>query len=162
MLALLLMGAYTRYPGWHQSLPLTYISGTGTAGTDNTAMTVLSRTLPANTLQVVGDRLRIRAYFRATGGAADTGTVTLNTVPVSTASVGGTTITLTETWLHYIDSTHANILEQHPGGLGELAAVNVAGFNWAAAQTMNFTQTAVNNQHLILFAMIVDKMPLGV
>jgi len=50
------------FKGIHLSHASTYISGTGTAGVDNTAQTVLGTTLPADTLSQVGDRIRIRVY----------------------------------------------------------------------------------------------------
>lgn len=141
---------------------ITYISGTGTAGTDNTAMTVKTVTLPANTLTQVGDRMRIRTYFAATGGAPDAGATKINTVLTADTSVGGTSLALTECWIHYLDATHANIIEDESGALGPVSAVNVAGFAWASNQDIIFTQTAVPAQHLVLYAMIIDIFPKGI
>lgn len=46
-----------------------YISGTGTAGTDNTAMIILTNPpFTGGIMTQVGDRTRIRAYYQATGG----------------------------------------------------------------------------------------------
>lgn len=149
--------------GQHRSSSITYISGTGTAGTVNTAMTLLTVVLPADTLTVVGDRMRIRTYFNATAGATIVGETDINAVPVAhTTHAGGASLNLTECWLHYIDATHANIIEQEVGALGALSAANVAGFNWAAAQDIIFTQTAVAAKAITLFALIVDVFPLGV
>ncbi len=106
--------------GPHRSTPATYISGTGTAGTDNTAMTLKTVVFSANTLTQVGDRMRIRSYFAATAGAADTGTTSINSVAVADTAVSGTSLAVTECWLHYIDATHANIIESGGGPLLEI------------------------------------------
>ena len=149
--------------GLHRSSAITYIDGTGTAGTDNTAMTIKTVVLPADTLTQVGDRLRIRTYWAGTTGGALTGTVSVNTVPVSaTTDVGGTTIQLNEAWLHYIDSNHANIMEQDAGALGALSAVNVVGFSWSTIQDIIFAQDAAVGNHAVLYALIIDVFPKGV
>jgi len=149
------------YGGVHRSSTITYISPTGTAGTDATAMTIKTIVLKATTLTQVGDRMRIRSYFAATAGAAAVGTTKLNGVTCADTSVGGTSLALTECWLHYIDNTHANIIENEAGALGGVSAVNVAGFTWASDQNIIFTQDNVVNQHLVVYAMIVDIFPKG-
>lgn len=141
---------------------ITYISGTGTAGTDNTAMTIKTVTLPANTLTQVNDRMRIRTYFAATGGAPAVGATKLNTVTTADTSVSSTNLALTECWIHYLDATHANIIENESGALGGVSAVNVAGFAWASNQDIIFTQNQVPAQHLVLYAMIIDIFPKGI
>lgn len=74
-----------------------------------------------------------------------------------------TNLQVVECWLHYIDATHANIIENETGGgLGNLSATNVAGFNWAVNQNVIFTQNAVNNQHLVLYFMVADFFPKGI
>ena len=148
--------------GVHRSLPITYISGTGTAGADNTAQTVKTLVLPANTLMTVGDRLRISAYWRGDTGVVITGSVKVGPAASEVlvgdvTDAGGTAIMLTEAWLHYIDNTHANIIEHEPGGLGTLSAANVSGFTWNAAQNILFTQDAAVGNHCVLFALTVDK-----
>ena len=148
--------------GVHRSTALTYISGVGVAGVDNTAQTVLLRTLPANTLSQVGDRIRFRTYFAATAEAAAVGSTSLNGVTTANTSVSGTNLALTECWIHYLDESHANIIENASGALGALSAVNVSGFHWTADQPLLFTQDAVNNQHLVIYALIVDVFPQGV
>lgn len=152
--------------GVHQSTSITYISGAGTAGTDNTAMTVLSRTLKSNTLVEVGDRIRIRAYWSGDTGNAITGSVKIgpasSEVLVSdTVDVGATTLQINETWLHYIDNTHANVIENESGVLGNRAAPNVAGFAWNTDQSIIFTQSAALANHTILYALIIDVFPKG-
>jgi len=153
--------------GIHQSLSITYIDGTGTAGADNTAQTVKTVTLPANTMTQVGDRIRIRTYWRGDTGTAITGTNKLgpagSEVSISdTTDLGGSTLQVNEAWLHYIDNTHANIIENEAGGVGALSAPNVAGFTWNASQDIIFTQSAAVNNHCVLFALIVDRFPKGV
>jgi hypothetical protein len=153
--------------GAHQSTSSTYVSGTGTAGTANTAMTVLTRTLKANVLTQVGDRLRIRCYFFANSAAPIIGTVKLGPAAseVTVANIthsGGALSALVECWLHYIDSTHCNIIEQEVGALGSLTAVNVAGFTWNAQQNIIFTQNQVGGNFTTVYGLFVDYLPLGV
>ena len=153
--------------GAHHSTTMTYISGTGTAGTDGSAMTIKSVTLPANTLTQVGDRMRARMYWTGDTGSPITGTTKIgpagSEVAVShTTDSGAATLQLNECWLHYIDNTHANIIENEAGALGALSAPNVAGFTWNANQVILFTQDNVANNHCILYALIVDVFPKGV
>lgn len=153
--------------GVHKSTSITYISGVGTAGTDNTAQTVKSLTLAANTLTQVGDRLRIRAYWTGDNGSPITGSCKIgpsgSEVLVSHTTDGGAaTLQLNEVWMHYIDNTHANIIENEAGALGALSAPNVAGFTWNASQDIIFTQDAIANNHTIIYALIVDVFPKGV
>lgn len=153
--------------GVHHSTSITYISGTGTAGVDNTAQTVKSLTLAANTLTQVGDRMRVRCYWTGDTGSPITGSCKVgpsgSEVLVShTTDAGAATLQLNEVWLHYIDNTHANIIENEAGALGALSAPNVAGFTWNAAQVIIFTQDAIANNHTILYALIVDVFPKGV
>ena len=140
----------------------TYISGSGTAGSDNTAETVKTVVVPANTLTEVGDRLRVRVYFRGDTGAAVTMTATLNTVTIaSQADGGGTTWFMTETWLHYIDSTHANIAETGAGAELASSAANSAGFDWTSAQDMDCDQDQISGNHIVVYAIFLDVYPKG-
>jgi hypothetical protein len=150
-----------RPPGEHYALYATYISGTGTAGVDNTAQTVKSIVLAANTLIEVGDRMRVRSYWKGDTGSPITGATKVGpagseVLCSDTTDAGVTTLQINEAWLHYIDNTHANIIENEAGGLGAVSATNVAGFTWNAAQVVIFTQTQVANNHCVLFALIVD------
>jgi hypothetical protein len=143
-----------------QALPETYISGTGTAGTDNTAMDVKSITIPANTLTQLGDRIRIRTYQFATVGPNILGTLKFNGVTIAvTPNMNSTDIVVEEIYLHYIDNTHANIL--HGNNLNN-TALNVAGFDWSSAQDLVISQNAVSSQHLVVAAMMVDRFPKGI
>jgi hypothetical protein len=150
----------------HRSTSATYISGTGVAGADNTAQTVRTETLPANSLWQVGDRVRIRCYWRGDTGTPITGTVKVGPAgsEVTVGDItdgGGASWVLTESWLHYIDATHANIIEQEGSALGSLSAANVAGFTWTAAQNILFVQSAASGNHCILYALIVDVFPVA-
>lgn len=163
------MGSYYSPPsglGDHRSSLSTYISGTGTAGADNTAQTVKSTTLPANTLARVGDRMRIRSYFAASGAAPAVGSTKLgpagSEVLTANTSVATSSLALTECWIHYVDATHANIIEDENGALGGVSAVNVAGFSWSTQQSIIFTQDQVPNQHLTIYALIIDVFPKGI
>ena len=148
--------------GLHRSSSITYISGTGTAGADNTAQTVVSVTLPANTMIQNGDRLRLHAMWAGSTGTAVTGTIKINGVTVSnTTDAGAATWQVNEAWLHYIDATHANIIEVESGALGDLCAANVAGFTWTADQTILISQDQIANNHIVVYALIVDVFPKG-
>jgi hypothetical protein len=160
-LAAMAMAINNDGPGASYELSTTYISGTGTAGVDNTAATLKTLVLAANTLRRVNDRLRIRTYWTGDTGAPVTGSTKIGPaaaeVLVSHTTDGGAAILqVNEAWLHYIDNTHANIIENEAGGLGALSAVNVAGFTWNASQNIIFTQDAIANNHCILYAFIVD------
>jgi len=150
--------------GGHTSNAATYVSGTGTAGTANTAMTVLTRTLAANTLTQLGDRMRIRVYFFAAGAAPITVTGKVGPTGSETSCcdvthTGGAASGLVETWMHYIDNTHANIIEQEVGSLGALTAVNVAGFTWNASQNVIITQSATAANYITVYGVFVDVFP---
>lgn len=146
----------------HISTNVTYISGTGTAGIDNTAMVVKSMTIPANTLKQVGDRIRIRGYWEGDTGPAITLTCTLNGVTIAhITDLGAANLQLNEVWLQYIDNTHANIIEMENGVLGNLSDNNVVGFDWNSDQTLDCSQDAVLGNHIILYTEIVDLFPKG-
>ena len=149
--------------GGHVSHVGTYISGTGTAGTDNTAMTLMTIAIAANAITQVGDRMRVRVYWKGDTGPAVTGTIKLNTVTIGdTTDGGGASFNVGESWLHYIDNTHANIIEMESGALGAVSAVNVAGFAWASSQDLIFTQSAAVGNRAVLYAIIIDIFPKGV
>lgn len=157
------LAAFFKLLGLHYSLACTYIDGTGTAGTDANPQTVKSITLPANSITQVGDRVRVRAYWRGDDGTAITGTTTVNGVTVShSTDVGGTSFFINEVYLHYVDNTHANIIETENGALGDLSAANVAGFDWDSNQTINIDQTNSANNHIVVIAIIVDVFPKGI
>ncbi len=149
-------------PTAHRQLPISYISATGTAGVDNTAQVVKSISLPANTLTQVGDRLRIRAYWTGTTGTAVTGTLSLNAVTIGhTTDAGAANLQTDESYVHYIDNTHANIIEDENGTLGAVSAINVVGFDFASPQTIALSQDAIANNHIIVYEIIVDLFPKG-
>ena len=145
-----------------QCTSTTYVSGTGTAGVDNTAQTILTRVFNANIMSQLGDRIRVRAYYQATGGSAIIGTIKINGVTVTSLSASATNLQVVEAWLHYIDNTHANIIENVNGGLGSTSAINVAGFSWDTIQNVIFTQNQVTNQHLVIYFLAVDFFPKGI
>lgn len=146
----------------HHSLSITYMSGTGTAGADASAVTLMTLTLPANTLTQIKDRIRVKTYWRGDIGDPITGTVRVNGVIVSdTTDSGAVSLQLNESWLHYIDNTHANIVEHEAGALGANSAANVAGFDWDSDQSITFAQNSAVNNHAVLFAVIVDVLPKG-
>jgi len=148
--------------GYHRSLSITYISGTGTAGTDNTAETLKTLVLPANTMTQVGDRLFIEAAWKGTTGSAITGTLKLNGVSIShSTDTAGATSQFNESLLSYIDSTHANVVEEEGSTHHDLTVMNSAGFNWTANQNITFSQDAALNNHILLYELIVDFMPAG-
>lgn len=140
-----------------------FISGTGSAGTDNTAETVETIVLPANALTQVGDRIRIRCYWMGDTGANVTGTVTVNGVTIAdTTDGGGATFQVSEAWLHYIDSTHANIISMDGGAIDTtLSDNNVAGFDFTVAQDIDIDQDAAANNHIIVYFFAADIFPQG-
>lgn len=146
----------------HRSSLATFISGTGTAGTDNTAMVISTKTIPANTLYQLGDRMRVRAYWTGDTGTGVTLTIRINGVLIGHTTDGGAAnFQINESWLHYVDATHANIIEVENGTLGPVSAANVAGFNWAAAQNFTAEQNQISNNHCVVYALIVDIFPKG-
>lgn len=146
----------------HRSSLATTITGTGIHGVDNTAMIVSTKTITANTLYQLGDRLRVRAYWTGDTGTGVTLSIKINGVLIGhTTDGGGNDFQINESWLHYIDATHANIIENENGALGILSAANVAGFNWAAIQNFTAEQNQVGNNHCIVYALIVDIFPKG-
>jgi hypothetical protein len=158
------MLAYMKSTGACQyALSTSYISGTGIAGVDNTAQVVKSITISANTLTQVGDRCRIKVFWTGTTGSPITGNTTVNGIlTIDNTDAGAATLQLSECWLHYIDATHANIISLDNGTLhSAVSAPNVAGFNWAADQTIAISQDAIANNHIIVYCMIVDIYPRG-
>ena len=145
----------------------TYVSATGADGTANTAETVLTRTLPANSLKEIGDRIRIRTWFVAQTGPSIITTTSLgpsgSEVDVGDVThTGGAAFDLTESWVHYIDNTHGNLIEQEAGvGIGNLTAVNVSGFTWNAEQNIIVAQSAVAAQYITVYGVFVDIFPKG-
>lgn len=157
-------GRATVPDGVTHPLKATYISGSGTAGVDNTLQDVKTVIIPARSLNQIGDRLRIRTYFKGDSGSAITATTKLNTVEVaSSTDIGSADWFMTEAWLHYIDNTHANIAETGTvPATGGNSAENVAGFDWAAAQNCVVSQNAASGNHIIVFCIFLDIYPKGV
>ena len=153
----------TRHQGLVRTLDTNYVSGTGTAGVDNTAQAVVTIAVAANTLTQLGDRLRVRAYWRGDTGAGVTGTITLNGVQVSHTTDGGAaSLQVNEAWLHYIDATHANIISMDGGVLDPVTSNNnVAGFNWAANQNITMSQDKILNNHIVVFFLSADVFHKG-
>ena len=142
----------------------TFVSAAGVAGADNTAQTVKTVVVPANTLTQINDRLRIRTYWMGTTGGAITGTTTINGVTIAAATdVGAAAFFTTEAWLHYIDNTHANLIEtgSYPA-TGPNSAANIAGFDWSSNQDVDIDQDAVVNNHIVVYAIFLDVFPKGV
>lgn len=146
------------------TLATNYVSGIGTAGADTTAQVVKTITLAANRMDEVGDRLRVRCYWRGDTGVSITGTMTLNGVTIAaTTDVGLATVQLNEAWLHYIDGTHANLISMSGGVLDTtLSITNLAGFAWTTAQDVSLAQSSASGNHIIVFFLAVDIFPKGV
>lgn len=160
-------GSYWDLPGMLRASNATYCgSATGTAGAVNTAQTILTRTLPANSMRRVGDRLRVRSWYQANGAAPMVGSTSLgpagSEILIGDKTAAATDFELTQTYLHYVDNTHANILEEHGGEPATLSAVNVAGFDWDSDQNIIFAQDAVALQFLTIYGLFVDVFPKGV
>ena len=140
------------------TLSTNYVSGTGTAGVDNTAQTVKTIVLPPDILMHNGDRIRIRSYWKGDTGTGITGTLTCNGVTLGATTDGGAaTFQVNEAWLHYIDATHANIISMSGGVIDTtISNNNVAGFNWAAAQNISMAQDKIGNNHIVVFFLAAD------
>lgn len=135
-----------------------YVSGTGTAGADGTAQVVKTVVLPEDSLIELGDRVRIRCYWKGDTGGVVTGTLTVNGVTVAaTTDVGAATFQIDEAWLHYVDATHGNIISMTGGTIDTtISNNNVAGFNWAADQNISLSQSNVGNNHIVVFFLSAD------
>lgn len=150
--------------GCQFSLSCSYVSGTGTAGTNNVAGTVKSITLPANILTQVGDRLRLRTYWKGDTGGPVTATAALNGVDIATSQdVGAASFFVTENYIHYTSGTSANIIE---GGVypatGTHSNNNVGGFAWASTQSFAVMQNQIADNRVIVYCMFADVLPKGV
>jgi len=142
----------------------TYVSGTGTAGADNTAQDVKTVVIPANTLTQVNDRIRVRVYWMGDTGAAITAEAKVNGITIATSQdVGGANFFATESWVHYVDATHANIIENgiYPA-TGAASVANQIGFDWTSDQNVVISQTAAAGNHIIIYAIFLDVLPKGV
>jgi hypothetical protein len=143
-----------------KTLSVSYVDGAGTVGVDNTAQTVKSIVIAANTLTKVGDRLRIRALYKPDTGTALAMLMTMNAVSIAGVATGtGAAYEVVEVTLDYIDATHANIVAIVNNAIDATrTALNVAGFNWAAAQTLLISQDQIANNHLIVASLIADAI----
>jgi len=144
-----------------RTLDTNSVSGTGTAGADNTAQDLVTIVCAANTLTQVGDRIRIRAFWMGDTGGNVTGTIKLNTVTVSEATDGGgATFQELQAYLHYVDDTHANIIAYANGVVDtSISAANAAGFDWDADQNFIISQDAIVNNHIIVYFFAADVFP---
>lgn len=150
---------YYSFSPFH-SCSSTYVSGTGTAGSANTAQTIITRALTANTLIQVGDRIRIRVYSFANAAAPIIATAKINGVSIANLTISSAIVpVVVECYLHYIDNTHANVLEVETGALGSLSAVNVAGFSWNSSQNITVEQSAVVGNFVTVYGIFVDVLP---
>lgn len=145
-------------------LSSTFVSAAGAAGNDNTAETVKMVVVPANTLTQNGDRIRIRVYWRGDTGGGITATLTLNGVILAASTdAGGTDEFVDEAYVHYIDATHANIIETgvYPATRAN-TAINSAGLDWTSAQDIDVDQDAVVNNHIVIHGIFIDVFPKGI
>jgi len=158
-----ILGNVLGAPGLSRPLANTYVSSTGTAGADGTAQDVKTVVIPAGTLKAVNDRIRIRSYWSGDTGAAITAEIKVNGVSIATSTdTGGASLFATTSWVHYIDATHANIIENgtYPT-TGAASAINVAGFSWTGAQNVVVSQSAASGNHIIVYCVFLDLFPLG-
>jgi len=143
-----------------------YVSGTGTAGVDNTAQTVKSITLKANSLNAVGRRIRISLLYASVGAGAGLWATQLNGVVFDLSQTAAAGRTLEQVFeISYVDNTHANIINKGISGyntaagfFGTQAQVNIAGFNFAVDQTLAVTQTQVASYHLTVYEIVVEQL----
>jgi hypothetical protein len=156
--------------GLAYTLSTSYVDGTGTAGTDNTAMTVKSVNIDADTLTQVGDRVHISVKYKTDTGTALAPTMTVNgvTTVAVTATATDASVHTMETWLSYIDSTHANVTSWWRAANGAVAqevtnsGSNVASFAWGSVQAVNIVQNAIANNRIIVTEIVMTVYPKGV
>ena len=137
------------------------ITAAGTAGSDNTAQTIVTVTIPANTMTQLGDELLLHAHWAGTTGSNITGTLKLGPAGsevsiVATTDSGGTTMQHNEVTLYYVDNTHAHIVEET---VAAFTAINVAGFTWDASQALIITQDAAANNHIVVYSVTARLVP---
>ena len=145
---------------------LSYVSSIGVSGNPDTNMVVVGRSFPPELTQQIGNRIRIRAFMRSSGGAPIVGTVKFGQIgsEVSVGEhnfIGASQFGLLESWIHYIDNSHANIIEQKPA-LGDFTAINVAGFSWDSIQSLIVTQSASPGSFITVYGLFIDLLPAGV
>ncbi len=151
-------------------LTTSYIDPTGTAGADNTAQTVKSINIDAGTLTQVGDRIHIAVKYKPDTGTALAPTMTVNgvTTVAVTATATDASMHTMDTWLSYIDATHANVTSFWRAANAALAqevansGTNVASFAWASTQAVNVAQNLIANNHITVYEIVITVYPKGV
>ena len=95
---------------------------------------------------------------------SESATITVNGVTIAaTTDSGAATFHVTESWLHYIDATHANIIAMNDGAINRtLSAANVAGFDFTIAQDIDLDQDQISDNHIIVYFFAADIFPKGV
>lgn len=144
---------------------VSYISGTGTAGTDNTAQTVKSITLPAGALNKVGQGIRIRVFYEISAATAIVVALTLNGVTIDTKSTAVTSPERFQADVMYVDGTHANFSgDFDTGGIGTdvwtvgAIGINAGSFAFASDQVLAVTQTKVAATHVTVYEIRVEQL----
>lgn len=140
-----------------------YVSATGTAGTDNTSQTVKSITLKANSLNAVGRGIRVRAIATSSSASALQISLTLNSVGLITASISASgKQVIIDTVIYYIDATHINV-HSFSAINGTVSAdanntSNLGGFVLTSDQTLAVTQNNVAATHATVFSLFVEQL----
>lgn len=140
-----------------------YISGSGTGGTDNTAQTVKSIVLAANSLSAATPRIKISAFVALSGAGPVNALVSLNGTSVGGSfSITGSHGAWLELFLSYVDATHVNVSGAFGDeGLSVVSATpqaNRAGFSHTGAQTIILAQAAVVASHLVVFELCAERV----
>lgn len=147
-----------------------YVSATGTAGTDNTAMTIPAPaqvTLKANSLNAAKRGIRITAAIGASGAglgatlylgtAGSTGDLALS---AAITAQTGLPIKLTAD-VYFIDATHVNSISfNFAAGAGSttLNANGTTNINNAADMKITIGQQMQANTHLIVYSIFVEVL----
>ena len=160
------MGSYYSPAGAltaHRSSPFTFASPNGVAGADGAAAALATIVIPANTLTKIGDRLRIYAYFQASGAGPITAALKLGPpgaeVTIGDLIVSNSALALIQCGVLYTAQRRAHVIEEEAGAVGASSGVNVQGFMWTSDSNLIFTQSQVVGQHLTLYSLIVDIFP---
>jgi hypothetical protein len=139
-----------------------YASGSGTAGTANTAMTVKGDTLPSF-VSALGDRVVINALFKANNSVPTIAYVKVGTpgseTTVSAINISDSNVHLITSEITYVDNTHANVKTSHDGA--HTFSVNLSGFDWDSPSNYIVYQPAVSTSLLTVYEFMIDLYRVG-
>ena len=138
---------------------ISYVDATGTAGTDNTAQTVKSITLAADSCTAVGRGIRIRVVYTTTGTTVRL-TLKLNgqTVKLATA-LAASEVGSFEVVVHYTAAT-TGLVSGTANAANTASTVGAAltSLDWTATQAILVSQDAVVGEHAVVNVLAVEQI----